>query len=118
MGTTLSAWLLSEEESLRLDQYHRDRNAVVAYALLPIFESEPSGWNAIRRLPVSSAMFEDYLLEWHRQAEPADKPFITLVQSAFQQGHQSRTSTAALVLRWAQLLAKTQMRIHMEETDV
>ena len=43
VGTTLSAWLLSEEESLRQDRYQRERNAVVAYSLLPIFESEPSG---------------------------------------------------------------------------
>ena len=82
---TLSAWLLSEEDSLRQDCCQRDKNAVVAYSLLPIFETEPVGWNAIRRLPDSSAMFQDYLLEWHRQVEPADKPFVTLVQSAFQE---------------------------------
>ena len=83
-GTTLSDWLLSEEESLRQDCCQRDKNAVVAYTLLPIFESEPAGWNAIRRLPDSSAMFRDYLLEWHRLVEPADKPFVALVLRAFQ----------------------------------
>ena len=83
-GMTLSPWLLSEEESLRQDRYQRDKNAVVAYTLLPIFESEPSAWNAIRSLPTSSAMFQAYLIEWHTMVEPADKPFVTLVQSAFQ----------------------------------
>ena len=82
--TTLSAWLLSEEDSLRQDCCQRDKNAVVAYTLLPIFESEPAGWNAIHRLPDSSAMFRDYLLDWHRLVEPADKPFVALVQRAFQ----------------------------------
>ena len=81
---TLSTWLRSEEESLRQDRYQRDKNAVVAYSLLPIFETEPVGWNAIRRLPDSTATFQDYLLEWHRQVEPSDKPFVTLVQSALQ----------------------------------
>ena len=76
VGTTLSDWLLSEEESLRQDRYQRDKNAVVAYTLLPILESEPAGWNAIRRLPNSSAMFEDYLREWHSLVEPLDRLFV------------------------------------------
>ena len=83
-GVTLSKWLLSEEGSLREDRYLRDKNAVVAYSLLPIFESEPAGWNAIRRLPASSAMFMDYLLEWHASVEPADKPFVQRILDAFQ----------------------------------
>ena len=80
---TLSAWLLSEEEGLRKDCYLRDKNAVVAYSLLPIFESEPAGWNTVRRLPDSSAMFNDYLLDWHSQVEPIDKPFVNRVIQMF-----------------------------------
>ena len=75
-NTTLSTLLSLEEEELRKDPYQREKNAMVAYSLLPIFESSPAGWNAIRRLPDSSAMFRDYLLEWHTQVEPADKPFV------------------------------------------
>ena len=81
---TLSAWLLSEEDSLRQDCCKRDKNAVVAYTLLPIFESEPAGWNAIRRLPNSSAMFEDYLREWHSLVEPLDKPFVKRILGFFE----------------------------------
>ena len=84
VGTTLSDWLLSEEESLRQDRYQRDKNAVVAYTLLPIFESEPAGWNAIRRLPNSSAMFEDYLREWHLLVEPLDRPFVKRILGLFE----------------------------------
>ena len=76
---TLSGWLLSEEESLRKDCNQRDKNAVVAYSILPILESEPAGWNAVRGLPNSSAMFKDYLLDWHSQVEPVDKPFVNRV---------------------------------------
>ena len=78
-GTTLPAWLLSEEESLRQDRYQRAKNAVVAYSLLPIFESEPTGWNAIRSLPDSSAMFKEYLHDWHSQVESIDKPFVNWI---------------------------------------
>jgi hypothetical protein len=83
-GMSLSAWLLSEEEGLRKDRYQRDKNAVVAHSLLPIFESEPAGWNAIQRLPDSSAMLVDYLLEWHASVEPADRPFVKRILNAFQ----------------------------------
>ena len=81
---TLSTWLWSEEESLREDRYLRDKNAVVAYSLLPIFENDPAGWNAIRRLPASSAMLMDYLLEWHTSVEPADKSFVKRILEAFE----------------------------------
>ena len=84
VGTTLSDWLLSEEDSLRQDRYQRDKNAVVAYTLLPIFESEPAGWNAIRRLPNSSAMFKDYLREWHSLVEPLDRPFVNRILGLFE----------------------------------
>ena len=83
-GMTLSSWLQSEEEGLRKDHYLRDKNAVVAYSLHPIFESEPAGWNAIRRLPASSTMLMDYLFEWHASVEPADKPFVKRILDAFQ----------------------------------
>ena len=82
-GMTLAAWLQTEEESLRNDRYQRDKNAVVAYALLPIFESEPAGWNAIRRLPASSSMLMDYLVEWEGSVDPQDGPFVKRVRDAF-----------------------------------
>ncbi|MCY4115222.1 MAG: hypothetical protein OXG33_15000 [Chloroflexi bacterium] len=49
---------------------------------MPIFEREPAVWNAIRRLPESSAMFKEYLLEWFESVEPTDKPMLSLVLDA------------------------------------
>ena len=85
LGMTLSAWLLSEEGSLRQGPYQRVKNAVVAYSLLPIFESEPAGWNAIRNLPDSSVMFRDYLIEWHELVELVDKPFVNRIIKLFEE---------------------------------
>ena len=82
-GVTLSQWLLSEEEGLREHCGQRDKNAVVAYSLLPIFESEPAVWNVIRRLPHSSAMFREYMLEWRSWVEPAEKPQVKRILDAF-----------------------------------
>ena len=83
-GMTLAAWLQTEEKSLRSDRYQRDKNAVVAHSLLPIFESEPAGWNAIRRLPASSSMLMDYLVEWEGSVDPQDRPFVRRIRDAFQ----------------------------------
>ena len=84
VDTTLSAWLLAEEETLRKDRYLRDKNATVAYSLLPIFESDPRGWNSIRKLPDSSATVRDYLHDWHSTVDPVDRPFVNRILNAFE----------------------------------
>ena len=82
-GMALSTWLLSEEESLREDCRQRDKNAVFAYSLLPIFESEPTVWNAVRKLPDSSAILREYMLEWHACVEPAEAPLVKRILDLF-----------------------------------
>ena len=96
VGMTLSAWLLSEEDALRrnttaalasntrISDELRHKYAIVAYSLLPIFESEPTGWNTIRRLPDSSAILRDYLHDWHSQVESIDKPFVNRIIQIFE----------------------------------
>ena len=96
VGMTLSVWLRCEEEALRRDTAAaltsntrisdelRHKYAIVAYALLPIFESEPTGWNAIRSLPESSAKFKQYLHDWHSQVESIDKPFVNCIIQLFE----------------------------------
>ena len=84
VDTTLSAWLLAEEETLRKDRYLRDKNATIAYSLLPIFEGDPSGWNSIRKLPDSSESFRDYLHHWHSTVDPVDRPFVNRILNAFE----------------------------------
>ncbi len=81
---TLALWLVSEEESLRRDPYQRANNAVVSYSLLPIFEGEPTGWNAVRSLPDSSAGLEDYLHCWSSQVDSVDKPFVNRIIQLFE----------------------------------
>ena len=74
---SLHDWLSSNEEQLRRgDPYQRDKNALVAYALLPIFECCPSGWNTITKFPSSSARMAEYLAEWHSLVDTVDKPFV------------------------------------------
>ena len=82
-GVTLRSWLSSQEESLRKDEYQREKNDLVAYALLRIFESAPEGWNAIRNFPTSSGCMADYLVDWHSSVEPEDKDFVLRISNTF-----------------------------------
>ena len=85
MGTTLPDWLSSHESGLRKDQYQRDKNDLVAYALLPVFEELPAGWNAIRKFPSSSGELHFYLSDWALAADPGDVPLV--VRLADMLGH-------------------------------
>ena len=82
-GVTLQAWLSSHEETLRQDRYKRKKNALVAYALLPIFESDPTGWNAIQSLPDSSGCLKEYFVDWYSSVDTEDKPFVARLSDAF-----------------------------------
>ena len=83
-GSTLRHWLAAHEEQLRSDPYLRDPNAVVAYQLLPTFEAEPTGWNAVRNLPNSSGYLMEYLADWYESVDATDKPFVKRVIGVFQ----------------------------------
>ncbi len=84
----------SEEDNLReaslrnnfgdFSQSDRDKVAVISHALLPIFESEPTGWNAVRNVPVTKGLLTEYLVDWYVQVELADKPFLKRILDAFE----------------------------------
>ena len=68
---------------LREDEYQREKNAVVAYQLLPIFEDTSTGWNAVRNFPTSKGYLKEYLKDWYLSVESEDKPFVERLSNAF-----------------------------------
>ena len=82
-GMSLHYWLSHNEVTLRKNAYQRKKNALVANALLPIFERHPIGWNTIRNLPSSSGFLQDYFINWHSSVHPADKAFVAHLSNAF-----------------------------------
>ena len=72
-------WLSSREDDLRGDTYRRNDNAVIACRLLPVFEDDPRGWNAVTKFPTAELEFSDYLAAWKAGAEPVDRPFVDRV---------------------------------------
>ena len=86
---TLSDWLSDQEEEMRDISTRRNTNgdwhkkyrliySLVAYALLPIFEEKPKGWNAVRFLPNSDSYIKQYLDDWSEDVKEPDRPFVRL----------------------------------------
>ena len=77
-------WLSNHEEEMRTisvdENTYSNRHGeywsiygLIAYALLPIFEKYPSGWNAVRHLPKSDSYIKQYLYEWLRLARGSEQ---------------------------------------------
>ena len=86
-GETLSEWVIYREPEFRREpltlEKQRLNQALIAYELLPIFETQPSGWNAITTLPTSESNLKEYLGEWHSNVDGYDKAFVTSISDAF-----------------------------------
>lgn len=78
--TGLASWIATHEDRLRRDPYLRDKNEVVANVLLPLFERQPAGWEAIRYLNLSPAdgrnRLQDYLRNWYANCPDEHRRFI------------------------------------------
>jgi hypothetical protein len=86
-GTSLAAWYRAEAAALRADPVNRDRNRMVAGALLPMFEKSPQHWAAVAYLnqqkPAGAQTFEAYLQNWHDRAPVEHRAFITAMAREF-----------------------------------
>ncbi len=86
-GKTLAAWYAENAEALAKNGEDRDKNRVVAAALLPLFEAEPTHWSAVWHLndawPEGKQTFGDYLQRWQDQCNPEDRPFVARVAREF-----------------------------------
>ena len=74
---------LNDDGWWRGEKKWRNHFTYVARVLLPIFIEDPSGWNAIRKLPASRGMLKEYLQDWHKQVDDSDKEFVEKVASEF-----------------------------------
>ena len=85
--TDFARWFQANEPAMRRNAELRDRNAVVALRLLPIFEAEPRAWEAVtfmnlgtqdRRQPLHA-----FLADWRRNCPPALQPFVVKIAAVF-----------------------------------
>ena len=86
-GEVLSEWVVNREPEFRREpvtlEKQRLNQSLIAYELLPIFEAQPSGWNAITALPTSECKLKEYLEEWHSNVDGYDQAFVASISDAF-----------------------------------
>jgi hypothetical protein len=78
-GMTLPAWLAGAEPAMRKNAELREKNAVVAVAILPLLEEDPARWAAVAALPrkpKASRTLKAFLADWRAAAPEAHRAFI------------------------------------------
>lgn len=80
--TSAAAWLQENEAGLRNHPYRREKNEILANQLLPLFESQPQGWQALAVLNRDEANgqadgdFSRHLQHWYGNANVPQQAFI------------------------------------------
>lgn len=86
-GQTLTRWYRENAEALGKNPTDRERNTVVAAALLPLFEQHPDRWAAVAFLntgrPARPQAFAEFLDDWQSNAPTEHRPFIRLLAERF-----------------------------------
>ncbi|MCE9534216.1 MAG: hypothetical protein K8T89_24315 [Planctomycetes bacterium] len=87
-GLTLAQWYKRNEPELRKSGALREKNAVVAAALLPLLEKNPKYWQSVSYLnqgdPKKERTFPEHLRDWHERVPKDLKPFVADVAALFE----------------------------------
>jgi hypothetical protein len=87
-GTRFVDWFGQNESSLRGDAVQREKNNQVAAALLPVFEADPGGWDALasfNRVPAApEGTLQGQFQAWHLVAPARQRPFIAKLARVFE----------------------------------
>jgi hypothetical protein len=86
-GTQFSIWFRENQSVLRRSPTERSRNTIIAAQLLPIFEAEPRGWEALAFLNSASinpkSSLTQYLAQWRSRCPPGLRSFVTKIEAVF-----------------------------------
>jgi hypothetical protein len=86
-GKTLAEWYRDNAEALTANATDRERNTVVAAALLPLFEKEPAHWAAVHYLnvkkPKARQTLPERLQNWHDQTPAEHRGFVRAIAKEF-----------------------------------
>ena len=86
-GTPFLAWFRENESALRQNAAIRDRNTIIATQLLPIFEAEPRGWEAMaflnRDSPNPNKSLAQHFVKWRSLCPEDLQPFIAKLATVF-----------------------------------
>jgi hypothetical protein len=96
-GTSFADWFRENEASMRENAALREKNVIVARQMLPIFESEPSGWDAVCYLNLGAHLpgkpLAQHLAEWQTNSPASARPFVGKIVALFPATAAARPST-------------------------
>lgn len=79
-GLSFVEWLDQNEASMRANPTLRDKNGLVAVHLLPLFEADPRGWEALTFFNLGAhdktETLTNFLMEWRRRCPDDLKGFV------------------------------------------
>jgi hypothetical protein len=86
-GVAFPDWFRANEAELRAKGTVRERNCIIAAQLLPLFEAEPRGWEAMTAFNlgkrVATKPLGDHFVEWKANARPELGGFVGKVAAVF-----------------------------------
>jgi hypothetical protein len=86
-GTSFVVWFRANEPALRRSPTERSRNTIIATQLLPIFEAEPRGWEALAFFNRASinpkSSLTQYLAQWRSRCPSGLQSFVTKIEAVF-----------------------------------
>jgi hypothetical protein len=87
-GKSFAVWIHENQSILRRNAMVREWNTIIAIRLLPVFEAEPRGWEAItflnKGLNSPDLSLEKHVAEWRSQCPPGLRPFVTRIGTVFE----------------------------------
>jgi hypothetical protein len=86
-GTSFVVWFRANEAALRRDSTRRDRNAIIAAQLLPIFEREPRGWGALAffsRPANPNQSLSRHFADWRSSCPRELQQFVSKLAAVFE----------------------------------
>lgn len=85
--TTFVEWFRQNEAAMRKDACIREKNNVVAAALLPLFEKQPEHWEAVTWLNAQPSRaprtLAEHLTAWRSSCPPKHRPFVAELARVF-----------------------------------
>jgi hypothetical protein len=87
-GTSFLNWFHEHQPALRENSAIRDWNTIIAMELLPVFEAEPRGWEAVTFLNRGNQdpneSLAQHLAKWRSQCPVNLRPFVSRLAAVFE----------------------------------
>ena len=86
-NTTFAAWFHRNEPAMRRNPNLREKNTVIAAQLLPLFEADPRGWEAVTFFNLGrqdrTMSLARFLAEWRENCPPRLRNFVASLALVF-----------------------------------